>query len=141
MAKNKTTENESSVTDFLNALPDLAKRNDSFRLINLLQNHTGYVPKLWGNSIIGFGTYHYKYASGHEGDAPVIGFSPRKEAISLYLYPDFESKAELLQNLGKHKAGKGCIYIKRLTDINEAVLLRMVSASQDFIQRQYPSPE
>ena len=139
MAKNKTTETESSVADFLNTLSDTAKREDSQRLIELLQNHTGYAPKLWGSSIIGFGTYHYKYASGHEGDAPIIGFSPRKEAITLYLYPDFESKAELLQNLGKHKAGKGCIYVKKLADINEPVLLKMVSASQDFIQKQYPS--
>ncbi|MCP2028940.1 hypothetical protein L1276_004119 [Flavobacterium sp. HSC-32F16] len=139
MAKNKTTETESSVIDFIKVIDDENKRNDAFELLKIMQEVTGFEPKLWGPNIIGFGSYHYKYASGHEGDAPLTGFSPRKDAISLYLNPVFENKEELLLKFGKHKAGKGCIYIKKLTDIDLEILKKMISLSVESIQKLYPS--
>jgi hypothetical protein len=139
MAKNQTTQTESSVTEFINSVADETKRNDSFYLVELMQTQTGFGPKMWGPSIIGFGSYHYKYAGGHEGDAPLIGFSPRKDAISLYLFQNFEGKEELLQKFGKYKAGKGCIYVKKLADIDLEVLRVMMSKSTEYIRRLYPA--
>lgn len=139
MAKNKTTETASSVTDFINAIENATKRSDSFELIKLMQNETGFEPKIWGPNIIGFGSYHYKYASGHEGDAPLVAFSPRKDAISLYLYPSFENKEELLAKFGKHKAGKGCIFIKKNADIDIEILKKMISLSVQYLKELYPS--
>ncbi|MGF7041338.1 DUF1801 domain-containing protein [Mucilaginibacter lappiensis] len=137
MAKNKTTETTGSVTDFLNTVPDETKRNDSFRLVEIMEEQSGYQAKMWGPSIVGFGSYHYKYASGHEGDAPLAGFSPRKGEISLYLSQDFTEKEKLLANFGKHKTSVGCIYIKKLQDVNEEVLRKMVSASVSYMQEKY----
>lgn len=139
MAKNKTTETESSVIDFINTtVDDETKRNDAFELIKIMQQQTGFEAKMWGPSIIGFGSYHYKYASGHEGDAPLAGFSPRKAAISLYVYlPD--NKEELLSKFGKYKAAKGCVYIKKLADIDIEILKKMVSGSAEYLQKLYPS--
>ena len=139
MAKNKTTETQNSIIDFINTVEDLTKRNDSFELVKLMQEQTGYEPKMWGPGIIGFGSYYYKYASGHEGDAPLVGFSPRKDAISLYLYSSFESKEELLSKFGKHKAGKGCIYIKKIADIDVGILKKMISHSVENLKKLYPS--
>ncbi|MDA6072332.1 DUF1801 domain-containing protein [Flavobacterium sp. AC] len=140
MAKNKTIETNESIVDFINAfVEDEAKRNDSFKLIQIIQEITGLEPKMWGPSIIGFGNYHYKYASGHEGDAPLVGFSPRKAAISLYIYVSPENKDELLSKLGKHKATKGCIYIKKLADIDIEVLKNMISFSLEYLKILYPS--
>lgn len=139
MAKNKTTQTESSVTEFINSVADETKRKDSFHLVELMQAQTGFEPKMWGPSIIGFGSYHYKYASGHEGDAPLMGFSPRKEAISLYLFQSFEGKEELLQKFGKYKAGKGCIYVKKLADIDLEVLRVMMAKSTEYIKGLYPA--
>src|SRR4051812_24857490 len=110
MAKNKTTETESSVADFINGLDDAQKQIDSLQLIEMFKSQTGLEAKMWGPSIIGFGSCHYKYASGREGDAPLTGFSPRKNAISLYLWPVFPEKEPLLEKFGKHKTGKSCIY-------------------------------
>ena len=138
MAKNKTTETETSVIDFINTfVEDEAKRNDAFELVKIMQNVTGFEPKMWGPSIIGFGSYHYKYASGHEGDAPLAGFSPRKAAISLYVYLSDENREELLSKLGKHKPAKGCIYVKKLSDINVEILKEMVSTSVKELQKLY----
>ncbi|MEZ0131485.1 DUF1801 domain-containing protein [Flavobacterium sp. LBUM151] len=139
MAKNKTTETESSVIDFINTtVEDETKRNDAFELIKIMQQQTGFEAKMWGPGIIGFGSYHYKYASGHEGDAPLAGFSPRKAAISLYVYlPD--NKEELLSKFGKYKAAKGCVYIKKLADIDIEILKKMVSGSAEYLQKLYPS--
>ena len=140
MAKNKTTETEISVVDFINTfVEEEAKRNDAFELIKIMQNVTGFEPKMWGPSIIGFGSYHYKYDSGHEGDAPLAGFSPRKAAISLYVYLSPENREELLSKLGKHKAAKGCIYIKNLSDINIEILEEMASSSVKELQKLYLS--
>ena len=130
MAKNKTTENNESTTDFINTfVEDETKKNDAFELIKIMQEVTHFEPKMWGPSIIGFGSYHYKYASGHEGEAPLVGFSPRKAAISLYINIPTENRDELLSKLGKHKASKGCIYVKKLADINIEVLKKMISLS------------
>ena len=139
MAKNKTTETEGSVVDFINAVDDVVKRNDAFEITKIIQETSGFEPKMWGPAIIGFGSYHYKYASGHEGDAPLVAFSPRKAAISLYIYTSPENRDEFLSKLGKHKASKGCIYIKKLSDIDIEVLKKMVSLSLENLKKLYPS--
>lgn len=139
MAENKTKETDNSVEDFINAVENERKRQDSFELVRLFEEISGFGPKMWGDSIIGFGSYHYKYDSGREGDFLLIGFSPRKSAISLYLSCDIEGQhAPLLSNLGKFKNGKGCIYVKKLEDINLEVLKKLVKASIDFTLAKYP---
>ena len=137
-AQNKTTENDSSVTDFLNTVTDAAKREDSFRIVEFFRKHTGFEPKMWGTAIIGFGTCHYKYSSGREGDMPLAGFSPRKNNIVLYFDSEFESRDALLSQLGKHKTGKVCVYIKRFDDIDQEVLKKMVDASIKHSKSIYP---
>ncbi|TDW48914.1 uncharacterized protein DUF1801 [Flavobacterium sp. 270] len=138
MAKNKTTETQSSVTDFINAVEDQKKQTDAFELAKIMQEQTGFEPKMWGPSIIGFGSYHYKYESGHEGDAPLVAFSPRKAAISLYCYITPENREELLAKLGKHKASKGCIYINKLADIDIEILKKMTVLSVENLNKLYP---
>ena len=139
MAKNKTTQTETSVTDFINAVEDDTKRNDSFELITIMQKQTGFDAKMWGPGIIGFGSYHYKYASGHEGDAPLVGFSPRKDAFSFYACLTDENKKELLPNFGKHKVAKACVYFKKLADIDPEILKKMISLSVKNLNTLYPS--
>lgn len=139
MAKNKTTETESSVNDFINAVDNEAKRNDAFQLVKIIQETTGFEPKMWGPSIIGFGSYHYKYDSGHEGDAPLAGFSPRKAATTVYFYLPEEKREELLSKLGKHTSSKACIYIKKLTDIDIEILKKIILLSIEYTQNLYPS--
>lgn len=139
MAKNKTTETTASVADFLNSVTDETKRKDSFRLVEIMEEQTGFKAKMWGPAIVGFGSYHYKYDSGREGDAPLAGFSPRKAEISLYLSQDFEEKQKLLANFGKHKTGKGCIYIKKLQDIDEAILRQLITSSVNYMKNKYPA--
>lgn len=134
MATNKTTETSANVNDFINQITDEIKRNDAFRLVDIFSNQTGFEAKLWGPSIIGYGSYHYKYASGHEGDAPLIAFSPRASAISLYLHLPAEQREDLLQRLGKTKSGKGCIYVKKLTDINLDVLNELIDISMKSLK-------
>ena len=129
MKQNKTTETSKSVTGFINTLADKTKRDDSFRIVELIQRQTGLEPKMWGPSIVGFGTYHYKYESGREGDMPLVGFSPRKAAIVFYLSANFEKRDELLKKFGKHTTGKGCVYIKQLADVDIEILKKIVSAS------------
>ncbi|WP_291286023.1 DUF1801 domain-containing protein [Flavobacterium sp.] len=138
MAKNKTTATESSVVDFVNAIDDEVKRNDAFELIKIMQNISGFEAKMWGPSIIGFGSYHYKYASGHEGDAPLAGFSPRKAAISLYVYLSDKKREELLSKLGKHKSAKACIYIKKLSDVDLEIVKEMIKISLELTLKLYP---
>lgn len=134
MATNKTTETSANVNDFINQITDEIKRNDAFRLVDIFSNQTGFEAKLWGPSIIGYGSYHYKYASGHEGDAPLIAFSPRASAISLYLHLPAEQREDLLQKLGKVKSAKGCIYVKKLTDINLDVLNELIDISMKSLK-------
>ncbi|SDM79390.1 DUF1801 domain-containing protein [Sediminibacillus halophilus] len=137
----KTKENDNSVIAFIEAVDHPKKREDSYRLLDIFTETTGYPAKMWGTSIIGFGSYHYKYASGHEGDAPLVGFSPRKSRISLYMATGDSDREKLLPELGKHKAGKGCIYINKLADINPDVLKKMITQSVVFLQEAYPSPK
>ncbi|MFA7687322.1 MAG: DUF1801 domain-containing protein [Moheibacter sp.] len=138
MATNKTTYTGENVADFLNAyVEDAAKKADGFRLIELMKDWSGEEPRMWGPTIIGFGNYHYKYASGHEGDAPVLGFSPRKAAFSLYVYSDTEKSREILANLGKFKMGKACIYVKKLSDIDLSVLKELSMESIRYISTHF----
>lgn len=136
--KNKTAETNASVTDFINSFVDKQqKKEESFRLIELMREWSGFEPKMWGPTIIGFGSYHYKYASGHEGDAPLIGFSPRKAEFSLYvLVPDNDNK-KLLADLGKYKMGKACIYFKKLADLNLDTLEKLSKATIQYINGNY----
>ena len=136
-SKAKTTETENSVTAFINSVDDETQKADCFTLIDIMKEQTGFDAKLWGPSIVGFGSYHYKYESGHEGDAPLVAFSPRKSQISLYLSSDFENKEALLLKFGKHKSAKACIYVKKLEDINMAVLKKMIAGSIKEIKRLY----
>jgi hypothetical protein len=137
MAKNKTAETSVDVFDFINLVDDEQKRKDSYRLIELMQEVSGCEPKMWGPSIIGFGKYHYQYASGHEGDAPLLGFSPRKAAISLYIFTGLDEHLHLLENLGKFKIGKACIYVKKLSDINEGNMITTMKKSIEWVQETY----
>lgn len=138
MAKNKTSETEINVTDFINSFVETdQKKQDSFRLVELMSEWTGFQAKMWGPSIIGLGSYHYKYASGHNGDAPLIGFSPRKAAISLYVFSQIEENKLLLDNLGKYKMGKGCIYIKKLSDINISTLEKLCISTIAYLNEHH----
>jgi len=138
MAKTKTTYTGESVVDFINSYVDNEqKKSDSFRLIELMQEWSSSEPKMWGPTIIGFGNYHYKYASGHEGDAPVLGFSPRKAAFSLYVYSDTKKSKLLLDGLGKFKMGKACIYVKKLSDINIKALEGLSVESIKYINENH----
>ncbi|WPU97784.1 DUF1801 domain-containing protein [Mucilaginibacter sp. cycad4] len=130
MAKNtnKTTETVASVSDFINTIADETKQADSFKLTMLMEEASGHKAKMWGPAIVGFGSYHYKYESGREGDAPLIAFSPRKSSLTLYL-PGFESKEQLLQKLGKHKQSGGCTHIVKLADVDNAVLRQLLNES------------
>ncbi|WP_289661874.1 DUF1801 domain-containing protein [Flavobacterium panacagri] len=139
MAVNKTTETTNSVTDFINAVENEVKRNDAFELLKIIQEITGFEPKMWGPSIIGFGSYHYKYDSGHEGDAPLAGFSPRKTAMTVYFYLPEKEREELLPKLGKHTSSKACIYIKKLADIDMEILKKIILLSVHCTQKLYPS--
>lgn len=138
MAKTKTVYTGKDVIDFVNSYVDNEqKKTDSFRLIELIQEWSGFEPKMWGPTIIGFGNYHYKYASGHEGDAPILGFSPRKAAFSLYVYSATEKSEKLLTDLGKFKITKACIHIKRLADINIPILKELCIESINYINEHH----
>ncbi len=137
MAKNKTTYTNESVTEFLDQVENKQKHADSLRLITIMQQVTNEEPKMWGPSIVGFGNYSYQYASGHSGEAPVVGFSPRKAAISLYVYSGSPGQDDLLKDLGKFTMGKACIYIKKLSDINEDVLIALMRSTLSFISTTY----
>ena len=129
MAEPKTKPNEQSVEDFLNAVENETKRQDSFAILDLMKKETGDEPIMWGDSIVGFGTYKYKYASGREGEWPITGFSPRKQNLTLYIMSGFEEYDDLLKKLGKHTTGKSCLYIKKLEDVDQDVLRELVSKS------------
>jgi hypothetical protein len=129
MTENKTQKTAASVTDFLNGIPEEQKRRDSFAILELMQQITGSEPKMWGTSIIGFGDTHYKYESGREGDWFMVGFSPRKQNLTLYVMGGFPKHQDLLSQLGRHKTGKGCLYINKLSDVNLDVLKEMITQS------------
>ena len=127
MAENKTRPTELSVSAFLDSLTDETRRADAKALVKLMQKATGEKPKMWGPSIVGFGTHHYSYDSGREGDSPLTGFSPRKAATVLYGTTGFSDAGALLSKLGKHTTGKGCLYIKKLADVDRKVLEELVT--------------
>ena len=139
MAELKTKQNDAGVHEFINSFADTEqKRKDSFEILKLMQDLTGHEPKMWGGSIIGFGQYHYKSErSRQEGDWPLVGFSPRKAAISLYVYSGCAGQDELLKDLGKFKMGKACIYIKKFSDINPEALKKLIKSTVDFLQTKY----
>jgi hypothetical protein len=126
-AKNKTTETKNSVPAFIKKIPGADRQKDAQIIIDLMKEQSGFEPKMWGPAIIGFGTHHYKYESGREGDAPIIGFSARKTEFVLYLPSEFDKKEELLKKFGKHKTGKACIYFKKIADIDVAIMKKMVA--------------
>jgi hypothetical protein len=139
MAELKTRQNEADVTEFINTFADTdQKRKDSFELLKLMRDFTGFEPKMWGPSIIGFGSYHYKSErSRQEGDWPLVGFSPRKAAISLYVFTGAPEHEHLLTDLGKFKKGAACIYVKKLSDINQDALKKLMKATIDFLQAKH----
>ena len=137
MAKNKTTENNLSVEDYINNIADEKRQKDVRELVKIFEDTSGFPPKMWGDAIIGFGSYHYKYESGHEGDAPLAGLSNRVAQISLYVYQDIDDKENLFSQLGKVKTAKACIYIKKLEDINIDILKKIITNSIKTIQKIY----
>jgi len=137
MADNKTKPTKLSVAAFIGALTDQTRRKDAKVLVKLMQNAAGEKPQMWGPSIIGFGSYHYRYDSGREGDMPLIGFSPRKAATVLYNVIGFTDAKALLPKLGKHTTGKGCLYIKKLADVEQEVLEALVVKSLAALRARY----
>jgi hypothetical protein len=137
MAANKTQPTEQSVVDFINKVENEQKRQDAFELMEMMQELSGEAPKMWGASIVGFGTYHYKYESGREGDFLRIGFSPRKTALSLYIMSGFSRYQELMEKLGKYKTGKACLYVKKLDDLNRGVLKELMRESLKYMEETY----
>jgi len=133
----KTKPTDSSVTAFLNKIEDETKKNDCYKIAEILKEITGYESKMWGTAIVGFGSYHYKYASGHEGDMCMIGFSPRKANITIYLFAYAVQNEEFTKGLGKYKTGKGCLYINKLSDIDLDVFKNMVLKSIEKTKEHY----
>jgi hypothetical protein len=129
VAEAKTKPTDQSVDSFISKIPDPQKREDCFTIAKLMKEATRIEPRMWGSSIVGFGTSHYKYASGREGDWPLIGFSPRKQNLTLYIMSGFDSHTKLLEKLGKHSVGGSCLYIKRLADIDVPTLKKLIRES------------
>jgi len=133
MAELKTKPTDASVEAFLNSVEPEKKRQDSFAILELMREVTGEEPIMWGSSIIGFGSYHYKYASGREANWMLVGFAPRKQALTLYIMSGFEGYDELMANLGKHKTGKSCLYINKLDDVDRDTLRELVRQSVEHM--------
>ena len=138
MVEQKTIPTSEDVEQYLNSIADAKKRQDCFTLLDLMRQASGLEPRIWASSMVGFGEYHYKYASGHAGDAAIVGFAPRKGNLTLYVLSGFDGQEQLLEKLGKHKAGKGCLYIKRLDDIDLPTLRLLVQQTVEHIRRIYP---
>ena len=134
----KTKETDNSVIEFIESVENPKKREDAYKLVDSFTETTGLKAKMWGPSIIGFGSYHYKYASGHEGDAAIVGFSPRKAKISLYLTTSEGVREKLLNELGKHTTGKMCVYVNKIADIDEEVLKEFIIETVKFMSETYP---
>lgn len=141
MYEQKTKETDADVIEFIEAIDSPKKRQDAYQLLELFEQTSGFPPKMWGASIIGFGSYHYVYKTGHEGDAPLVGFSPRKAKISLYFATGDEERGHLLEKLGKHTSGKACVYINKTEDVDLEVLQELIRQSIDFLQQLYPPPK
>jgi hypothetical protein len=138
MAELKTQRNDKNVEDFLNTVSDEKKRTDSFTILELMEDVTGAEAEMWGDSIIGFGSYHYKYANGRNAEWFLTGFSPRKQNLTLYIMSGFDEYDDLLGKLGKHSTGKSCLYIKRLEDVDQDVLRDLVSKSVEHMKETNP---
>jgi Domain of unknown function (DU1801) len=137
-SENKTQPTTVSVSDFIEAVTDETQRADAQKIATIMERISGHKPKMWGTSIIGFGEYHYKYESGREGDWCRIGFSPRTGQTVLYIVDGFRGHSELMEKLGKHKTGKSCLYIKRLSDVDDAVLEQLCIASLRWMAQEFP---
>ena len=136
-AQNKTVENDGSVSDFINSVADETKKADCQKIDAMMREISGHAPKMWGKSIVGYGNYHYKYASGREGDFMKIGFSPRAQNLTLYIMPGFDRYDEIMSRLGKHKTGKSCLYVKKLADVDEDVLKELMTESYGYMTEKY----
>ncbi len=134
MAENKTRPTDQDVMDFLNRVDHQTRREDGLALLRIMEEITGEDAVMWGSSIVGFGSYHYQYESGREGDMPLVGFSPRKQNMTLYIMPGFDDYEALLAGLGKHKIGKSCLYVNKLADVDEAVLRRLIRRSYEHMK-------
>ncbi|MDN5781959.1 MAG: DUF1801 domain-containing protein [Luteimonas sp.] len=139
MAANKTIETDASVQDCLVAIADDARREDCRALVAMMSRATGQPPRMWGAGIVGFGSYHYRYESGREGDAPLTGFAARKGDISVYIVAGFEAREALLARLGRHRSGKACLYLRSLADVDMDVLEQLVAGSVAQVRGRYPS--
>jgi hypothetical protein len=137
VAENKTKPTRASVTEFINSIDDPQKRADARKVAAMMRKSTGKRAKMWGSSMVGYGTYHYKYASGREGDFMMAGFSPRKQALTVYIMAGFSQYGALMKKLGKYKTGKSCLYIKRLSDVDENVLQRLIDESVRYMRKNY----
>ncbi|SLN46847.1 DUF1801 domain-containing protein [Pseudooctadecabacter jejudonensis] len=138
MADNKTKPTNVAVADFLSAVAHPVRRADGFVLDEMFRGVTGWTPRMWGPTIVGYGEYHYRYASGREGDSLATGFSPRAGSLSLYIMPGYQDYQEILGRLGKHKMGKACLYINKLADVDMAVLEELVRRGLDDLTQRYP---
>lgn len=138
MSENKTKQTKASVNTFINGLDEEKTKMDCLRVIELMNEITGEEPRMWGTSIVGFGTYHYKYESGREGDFFITGFSPRKQNLTLYIMSGFSKYDDLMSKLGKYKTGKSCLYIKSLDDIDIKVLKKLIKESVKYMKKVYP---
>lgn len=138
MAENKTRQNDKSVKAFIDSIADENKRKDCRAIMKMMQEITHKPPKMWGDSIVGFGSYHYKYDSGREGDYFITGVSPRKQNVTVYIMPGFTHYESLMKNLGKYKTGKSCLYLKKLDDVNLKVLKELIRKSVDHMKKSYP---
>lgn len=137
MAENKTKPTKISAPGFINNIADKQMRADAKKVAAMMRKATGSNAKMWGANIVGYGQYHYQYDSGREGDFMLAGFSPRKSALTLYIIPGFEKFAPLMKKLGKYKTGKSCLYVKRLSDIDEAVLDQLIADSVKYMRKNY----
>ncbi|HNP18839.1 MAG TPA: DUF1801 domain-containing protein [Fulvivirga sp.] len=138
MSENKTQPTNKSVIDFINSVENETKRDDCHTLLKIMKDITGHEPVMWGDSLIGFGNYHYKYASGREGDFFIAGFSPRKTALTIYIMSGFDKHDKLMAKLGKYKTGSSCLYVNKLAVIDLEVLKELIQASVNYMREKYP---
>ncbi len=137
MAELKTKPTNVDVETFIDSIEDEQKRDDARTLMRIMTDVVGETPQMWGPSIVGFGTYHYVYPTGREGDWMLTGFSPRKQAMTLYIMSGFETQMKLMDKLGKYKTGKGCLYLKKLSDVDEDILKELIRNSIDIVRKRY----
>ena len=139
MSENKIKQTENSVEDFLNSIENEQRKKDAFEVLELMKSITALEPKMWGDSMVGFGSYHYKYESGREGDYMITGFAPRKSNLSIYIIDGFEKYADLLAKLGKHKTSVSCLYITKLDKIDKEILKEIITQSFNYMCKNYPT--